>query len=109
MVRVWRKLLFRSLPPPHHTFLLSSCPPHLPTQRKERLLHRSTYIFARNSQGQFYVQKRTMIKDYCPGYYEVVAGGVVGVSEGGREEGKEVKEGWGEGQMPSIGGRVVYV
>ncbi|KAM3573935.1 hypothetical protein VYU27_004132 [Nannochloropsis oceanica] len=38
--------------------------------RKERLLHRSTYIFARNSQGQFYVQKRTMIKDYCPGYYE---------------------------------------
>jgi len=50
-----------------------------------------------------------MIKDYCPGYYEVVAGGVVGVSEGGREEGKEVKEGWEEGQMPSIGGRVVYV
>ncbi|EWM21993.1 nudix hydrolase [Nannochloropsis gaditana] len=49
--------------------------------RKERLLHRSTYIFARNSQGEYYVQKRTMLKDYCPGYYEVVAGGVVGAGE----------------------------
>ena len=40
------------------------------------------------------MQKRTMIKDYCPGYYEVVAGGVVGVSkggEGGREGGERGK------------------
>lgn len=63
-------------------------------QRKERLLHRSTYIFARNSQGQYYVQKRTMLKDYCPGYYEVVAGGVVGVRrEGGRERGGGADQG----------------
>lgn len=63
-------------------------------QRKERLLHRSTYIFARNSQGEYYVQKRTMLKDYCPGYYEVVAGGVVGVrQEGGRERGGGADQG----------------
>lgn len=76
-------------------------------QRRDRLPHRSTYIFAKNSKcvnqksdhhthrpnqksharththrGQFYVQKRTSIKDYCPGYFEVVAGGVVQVKMG---------------------------
>lgn len=40
------------------------------------------------------MQKRTMLKDYCPGYYEVVAGGVVGVrQEGGRERGGGADQG----------------
>jgi len=37
---------------------------------------------------------RTMIKGYCPGYYEVVAGGVVGVSKG-EDGGREGREGGG--------------
>lgn len=31
--------------------------------------------------GKLYVQKRTMIKDYCPGYYDPTAGGVVQFEE----------------------------
>jgi len=49
--------------------------------RSENLLHRSTYIFIQNSRGQFYVQKRTMIKDYCPGYFDPAPGGVLQAGE----------------------------
>src|SRR5713101_1569393 len=45
--------------------------------RTRRLPHRSTYILVFNSQGELYVQKRTMTKDIFPGYYDPVAGGVV--------------------------------
>lgn len=45
--------------------------------RAKRLPHRSTYILVFNSQGQLYVQKRTMTKDVFPGYYDPAAGGVV--------------------------------
>lgn len=45
--------------------------------RAKRLPHRSTYILVFNSQGELYVQKRTMIKDIFPGYYDIAAGGVV--------------------------------
>ena len=49
--------------------------------RRDRLIHRATYIFAKNSREEFYVQKRTMIKDYCPGYFDPVSGGVVQANE----------------------------
>ena len=45
--------------------------------RAKNLLHRSTYIFVLNAQGELYVQKRTMTKDIYPGYYDPAAGGVV--------------------------------
>ena len=45
--------------------------------RAKRLPHRSTYILVFNSQGQLYVQKRTLTKDLFPGYYDPAAGGVV--------------------------------
>lgn len=45
--------------------------------RAQSLPHRSTYILVFNSQGDLYVQKRTMIKDIFPGYYDPAAGGVV--------------------------------
>lgn len=45
--------------------------------RAQRLTHRSTYILVFNSQGELYVQKRTMTKDVFPGYYDPAAGGVV--------------------------------
>ncbi|OQR94516.1 hypothetical protein ACHHYP_01258 [Achlya hypogyna] len=45
------------------------------------LPHRSTYIVIRNSKGDFYVQRRTLIKDYCPGYLDPMAGGVVQFGE----------------------------
>lgn len=45
--------------------------------RAKCLVHRATYVMVFNSRGELYVQKRTMTKDVYPGYYEVVAGGVV--------------------------------
>lgn len=45
--------------------------------RAKRLLHRSTYILVFNSQGEIYVQKRTMTKDVFPGYFDPATGGVV--------------------------------
>ena len=45
--------------------------------RANRLPHRSTYILVFNSNGELYVQKRTMSKDIFPGYYDIAAGGVV--------------------------------
>ena len=41
------------------------------------LPHRSTYVLVFNSQGDLYVQKRTLTKDVFPGYFDVAAGGVV--------------------------------
>lgn len=49
--------------------------------RKNRLIHRATYAFIRNSRNYFYVQKRSAIKDYCPSYYDPTPGGVVGAGE----------------------------
>jgi 8-oxo-dGTP pyrophosphatase MutT (NUDIX family) len=45
--------------------------------RAGRLRHRASYILVFNSQGELYVQKRTLTKDVYPGYYDVAAGGVV--------------------------------
>lgn len=45
--------------------------------RAQGLPHRATYILVFNSRGDLYVQKRTLLKDIYPGYYDVAAGGVV--------------------------------
>lgn len=34
-----------------------------------------------NSKGEFYVQKRSMRKDYCPGYFDLANGGVQAADE----------------------------
>ena len=56
-----------------------------PTNRAEmranRLIHRATYAFVRNSNNYFYVQKRSALKDYCPSFYDPTPGGVVGAGE----------------------------
>ena len=45
--------------------------------RRERLIHRASYILVFNSAGQLFVQKRTTTKDVFPGFWDVAAGGVV--------------------------------
>jgi 8-oxo-dGTP pyrophosphatase MutT (NUDIX family) len=61
--------------------------------RARSLPHRATYILVFNSRGDLYVLKRAVTKDTYPGYYEVVAGGVV-LSGETYEEGarREVEE-----------------
>jgi isopentenyldiphosphate isomerase len=49
--------------------------------RAKNLWHRASYIFVYNSKGQFYVLKRSMNKDYCPGYYDLANGGVMADGE----------------------------
>ncbi|OQR81416.1 hypothetical protein THRCLA_11752 [Thraustotheca clavata] len=53
--------------------------------RVYNLPHRATYIVIRNSKGEFYVQRRTLIKDYCPGFLDPMAGGVVQFGESFQE------------------------
>jgi isopentenyldiphosphate isomerase len=45
--------------------------------RAKNLPHRSTYILVFTSQGELYVQKRTLSKDVFPGYYDPATGGVI--------------------------------
>jgi len=45
--------------------------------REQHLIHRASYILVFNAAGELFVQKRTMIKDIYPGYWDVAAGGVV--------------------------------
>ena len=49
--------------------------------RAERLPHRCSYILVFNSRGELQVQKRTVIKDIYPGYWDPAAGGVMQVGE----------------------------
>ena len=49
--------------------------------RAERLPHRCSYILVFNSRGELWVQKRTIIKDIYPGYWDPAAGGVMQVGE----------------------------
>ena len=61
--------------------------------RKERLIHRATYAFVKDSDNYFYVQKRSALKDYCPGYFDPTPGGVVGAGESYEETNtREVEE-----------------
>ncbi|HHD63835.1 MAG TPA: NUDIX domain-containing protein [Desulfobulbaceae bacterium] len=45
--------------------------------RRQRLIHRASYILVFNNKQELFVQKRTMNKDMYPGYLDVAAGGVV--------------------------------
>lgn len=58
-----------------HNNVIGSAPRR--EMRIRKLPHRSTYIFVFNSQGELFVQKRTMTKDIYPGYYDPCTGGVV--------------------------------
>eukprot|EP00752_Nemacystus_decipiens_P003864 g3555.t1 len=55
--------------------------------RRDNLPHRATYVFIQAPGGDsdvnpdLWVQKRTMIKDYCPGLLDPSTGGVVGHGE----------------------------
>eukprot|EP01135_Chromosphaera_perkinsii_P005564 Nk52_evm113s352 gene=Nk52_evmTU113s352 len=50
--------------------------------RDDNMRHRCTFIIVKNPRtGLLVVQKRTMIKDYCPGYYDATTGGVMQVGE----------------------------
>ena len=49
--------------------------------RSQKLIHRATFAFVKNSRNYFYVQKRSMLKDYCPGFYDPTPGGVVAFGE----------------------------
>ncbi|WP_299728873.1 NUDIX hydrolase YfcD [uncultured Endozoicomonas sp.] len=58
-----------------HNFVLGAVPRG--QMREEALCHRATYVFVFNSEGQLYVQERTLNKDIYPGYYDPATGGVV--------------------------------
>lgn len=61
--------------------------------RAEKLIHRATYAFIKNSANLFYVQKRSTLKDYCPGYFDPNPGGVVASNESYEETNRrEVEE-----------------
>ena len=61
--------------------------------RAERLPHRCSYILVFNSRGELYVQKRTVIKDIYPGYWDPAAGGVMQMGESYEENAaREVAE-----------------
>lgn len=49
--------------------------------RKDKLLHRSSYVCIYNSKKQIYVQMRTSTKDYLPSYYGLCSGGIVQLDE----------------------------
>ncbi|GMI46894.1 hypothetical protein TrCOL_g2562 [Triparma columacea] len=50
--------------------------------RLQKLCHRATYILlVRPSDGKLFVQKRSTLKDYKPGYWDPTPGGVVGYGE----------------------------
>lgn len=49
--------------------------------RRQRLIHRASYILVYNQAGEIFVQQRTTTKDIYPGYWDVAAGGVVQADE----------------------------
>ena len=68
-----------------------SAPRH--EMRARGLSHRAAYILVFNSRGELFVQKRAMIKDIYPGYYDIAASGVVLVGESyDRSAARELEE-----------------
>lgn len=49
--------------------------------RRERLIHRTTYVFVFSSHGGLLVQERTRTKDLYPGWFDLAAGGVLVAGE----------------------------
>jgi isopentenyldiphosphate isomerase len=48
--------------------------------RLNNLIHRSTAIFIKKEK-KFLVQKRSIMKEFCPGYLDLCVGGVVSAGE----------------------------
>ena len=69
--------------------------------RAKSLAHRATYILVLNQKGELFVHKRTMTKDVCPGFYDVVAGGVVLAGESYEQSAvREIEEELGIRDIP---------
>ena len=60
--------------------------------RKNARWHRASYIYVVTDGGELLVQKRSMKKDYCPGFYDLACGGVVGEGEDADESAKREAE-----------------
>jgi 8-oxo-dGTP pyrophosphatase MutT (NUDIX family) len=71
--------------------------------RVQGLPHRATYILVFNSAGELFLHKRTLTKEVYPGYYDVVAGGVVLAGES-YDEGaaRELEEELGIAGVPLV-------
>lgn len=69
--------------------------------RRDKLIHRATYAFIRNSRNYYYVQKRSTLKDYCPGFFDPTPGGVVAAGESyAVSNAREVEEEMGIRDVP---------
>ncbi len=69
--------------------------------RRERLIHRASYILVFNEKGELFLQKRTRSKDIYPGYWDVAAGGVVLAGESYEESAaRELAEELGIANVP---------
>ena len=49
--------------------------------RAENRWHRASYVFVRNLEDKFIVQKRAASKEYCPSYFALATGGVMAPDE----------------------------
>ena len=49
--------------------------------RRENLRHRSAVVIVTNNRGELLVHRRADDKDLFPGWWDLAAGGVVGVAE----------------------------
>ncbi len=52
-----------------------------PEIRVHGLTYRVTYILVFNHAGEVLIQERTAIKDWCPGRYDMAAGGIIQFDE----------------------------
>ena len=69
--------------------------------RKDKLIHRATYAFVRDSNNYFYVQKRSSLKDYCPNFFDPTPGGVVAAGESYEDTNRrEIEEEMGIKDVP---------
>ena len=77
--------------------------------RARNLFHRASYILVHSLPEYILVQKRTLTKDYCPGYYDLATGGVVSYGESDEENGRrELFEELGLEEKMSVLGRFKY-
>lgn len=53
-----------------------------PEMRAGRLPHRASYVLLENSSRRFFIERRTLTKDYCPGMLDACIGGVVTAEDG---------------------------
>ncbi len=61
--------------------------------RQQGLIHRASYILVFNTEGEIFLQKRTLSKDIYPGYWDLAAGGVVLAGESYEESAqRELRE-----------------